>query len=290
MIKRILTPLDPSPYGDAALEFACELAKQHNAAIGGLVILDTAGIKQSVGPIPAGGLHYADLQVTRKEKHATDRIRTLLDRFKSQCQKAAVLHFESECQGSPAENIVQESVFYDCVTIGLKTFFRYSADPGADQVYGTSDDHPGDSLDRITQHSVVPTFAIPMGWKPLGRSMKVLLAFDGSVASVRSLHHFVNLFPPAAAQVTLLTACQDSEKGHFLLNHAEIYLKAHGFENIQKQFTVMNIRDAMASDFIAQTDLVVLGAHSKAILVDFMVGSVCKDLIARADKPLLIAQ
>lgn len=289
MIKRILTPLDPSPYADAALEFACELAKRHNAAIGGLVILDTQGIERSVGPIPAGGLFYADLQIAHKEKHALERIRSLLAKFRNHCQNAGVLHFESQHQGSPAENIVQQSVFYDCVTIGLRTFFRYATDPGADQLYGTSDDNPGDSLDRITERSVVPTFAIPMGWKLPDRPMKVLVAFNGSVASVRSLHHFVNLFTPASTQVSILTASSETEKGRFLLDQAEIYLRAHGFESVEKQFTAMDIRQAVASDLTGSADLVVVGAHSKTLLLDFMVGSVCKDLIARADKPLLIA-
>ncbi|MDA1276507.1 MAG: universal stress protein [Verrucomicrobia bacterium] len=289
MIKRVLIPLDPSPYADAALAFACELARKHDAAIGGLVILDTCGIEKSIGPIPAGGLYYADLHIAREEKQSHDRIRALLEKFEAHCESAKVRHFQSERQGTPAENIVQESVFYDCVTIGLRTFFEYETDAGADLLYGTSDDHPGDSLDRVTQHSVVPTFAIPLGWKPLDRPFKVLLAFNGSVASVRSLHQFANLFTPATAEVTVLTACPDSIKGRFLLDQVEAYLNAHGFEKIRKEWTGMDIRRAMSNGFAERSDLIVVGAHSKTLIVDFMLGSVCKDLIARAEKPLLIA-
>ena len=289
MIKRILCPQDLSPYSAAALEFACALAGKHNASIGGLVILDHEEIERSIGPIPAGGLHYADLQIAALEKQTETRIRGLLDQFRANCERAGVRHFASERQGTPAANIVQESVFYDCVTVGLRTFFEYSASAGEDELFGTADDHPGKSLDEIIEHSVVPTFAIPLGWKPVERRLRVLIIFNGSVASVRSLHEFTNFFTPESAEVTVMTACPDATQGRFLLDQVEAYLKCHGFEDTRKEWTRANVRDAMTDGFSEQADLIVLGAHSKTLLLDFMVGSICKDLIPRATKPLLIA-
>jgi len=55
MIKRILLPLDASPFTAAATEAACLLAKNQDAQITGLVVIDIPGIKKSIGPVPLGG-------------------------------------------------------------------------------------------------------------------------------------------------------------------------------------------------------------------------------------------
>ena len=52
MIKRILLPLDSSPYTDTAMEIGCDLAERHGAELTGLVILDIPGIEKSIGPVP----------------------------------------------------------------------------------------------------------------------------------------------------------------------------------------------------------------------------------------------
>ena len=45
----------------------------------------------------------------------------------------------------------------------------------------------------------------------------------------------------------------------------------------------------MSADYCEPFDLVVLGAHGKSGVVEFFTGSLCKDLIERGNKPLLIA-
>ena len=46
VIKRILIPLDPSPYSKSALNLACIIAKVYNDELTGLVILDIPGIEE----------------------------------------------------------------------------------------------------------------------------------------------------------------------------------------------------------------------------------------------------
>ncbi len=60
MIRRILIPLDPSPYSESALQLACIIAKEYDAEVTGLVILDIPGIEDSIGPVPIGGIHLAE--------------------------------------------------------------------------------------------------------------------------------------------------------------------------------------------------------------------------------------
>jgi len=58
--RRILIPLDPSPYSESALNLACIVAKIYDAEITGMVILDIPGIKDSIGPVPIGGIYLAE--------------------------------------------------------------------------------------------------------------------------------------------------------------------------------------------------------------------------------------
>ena len=92
MLRRILIPLDPSPYAAAAVEYGCFLAKRHDAEVTGLVVLDIPGIEKSVGPVPIDGLQYAERLEEAKAKEAHERIQALLERFKEKCQKEGVIH------------------------------------------------------------------------------------------------------------------------------------------------------------------------------------------------------
>ena len=111
-MKRILIPLDTSPYSDTALDVGCVIAKQHDAELTGLVVLDIPGIKKSIGPVPLGGFYYAEKLEKEKEREARKRIQKLIAKFREKCTKEGVKYREAETQGSPSEQIVKESIFF----------------------------------------------------------------------------------------------------------------------------------------------------------------------------------
>ena len=90
------------------------------------------------------------------EEEFHEMVEGLLQKFSEKCEAADVRHVEFEMQGSPADSIIEESVFFDCVVIGMRTFFTYASGAGPDEIYGTEDDEPGDSLDQILDHSPAP--------------------------------------------------------------------------------------------------------------------------------------
>ena len=133
------------------MDFACWLAKQHDASLEGLVVLDMQGIQRSVGAVPLGAMRFAKTSIAAKEKECHQLIEELLGKFTARCEAVGVRHTEFEMQGAPAEAILTESNYFDCVVIGLRTFFTYSSGAGEDEVYGTADDEPGDSLEEIME-------------------------------------------------------------------------------------------------------------------------------------------
>ena len=113
MINRILVCLDKSTYTDSAMEFACWLAKKHDASIEGLVVLDMEGIERSVGAVPLGAMKFAKTSIAAKEKECHQLIEELLEKFTNHCDAVGVRHTEFEMQGTPAEAILKESNYFD---------------------------------------------------------------------------------------------------------------------------------------------------------------------------------
>ena len=281
MIKRILLPLDASPFTAAATEAACALARSHDAEITGLVVLDIPGIKKSIGPVPLGGGHYAKrLEGTRREA-AEKVVDELLATFRAKCAAEGVPWQEAEAQGTPHEQIIDESVYYDALVMGLRTFYRF--DP---------EGKPGDTLDNILEHSVTPVLGIPENYvKPEpGTRVKSLILFDGSLPAARSLQRFAQMTRPELTETTLVMAGSDEELANYQLERAARYLAAHGFDEVRSEWTADDIVEAVDERYLDAADLVVVGAHSKVAVIDFLIGSLARHLIEVALKPILIGQ
>jgi nucleotide-binding universal stress UspA family protein len=284
MIKRILVPLDPSPYTDSALELACFIAKRRNAELTGLVILDIPGIERSIGPTPGGAIHYAEVLEKTKIKEADDHIKKLLDKFKKICILNGVGYNHAKYQGSPSERIIMESAYYDAIIVGMRTFFDFETE---DETF------IGHPIEKILGESITPVYAVPKDFQintVSDQKFRVLIAYDGSLLSARALQRFAQLGLPDVLDATIITSQQDKTIADYLLDHAQEYLSSHGFQNIKKVCTKDNIIDMIDKEYLEQTDIFVVGAHSKRGLFDFMIGSLTRHLLAIEKKPVIIGQ
>ncbi len=282
MIKRILVPLDPSPYTETALEIGTAIAGLYDAELTGLVILDLPGIEKSIGPIPLGGLYYADRIEKQKEKEAHDRIHSLLEKFGEKCKKEGVRFREAEQQGSPSDRILQEALFYDAIIIGMRTYFHFE-----------TSEKPGDSLEKIMDETITPIYAVPEKFtlpSTPEEKIRVLLAFDGSLPAARAMQRFAHLARPDFFEVTILISEKDKARAQYYLNQAEAYLASHGIEKIHKKWIEEDIIDALEETYLDWAHVVVVGAHSKRGMFGFKVGSLTTHLIKANKKPMLIGQ
>ncbi len=118
----------------------------------------------------------------------------------------------------------------------------------------------------------------------------MLIAFDGSLPSARALQRFAQLAVPDTTEVTLLMSDPKREAAGYYLDQAEAYLNTHSIHDVKKEWTSQNIIKAMEEQYLDSATIVVVGAHSKKGLYDFMVGSLTKYLIKVAKKPMIIGQ
>ncbi|MCP4724091.1 MAG: universal stress protein, partial [bacterium] len=176
MIKRILIPLDNSKYCESAIETGCYMARYYGAELTAITVLDIPGIENSVGPVPMGGSAYAKELREHKKKEAHETLEKVLKGFREKCDTENVQHRVLQESGEPAEEIINYAILYDLVVMGLKTFFHF----------GTSDE-PGETIDKLLEHTVTPGIAVPENFQITGKEMNVLIAFDGSLPAARAL-------------------------------------------------------------------------------------------------------
>ena len=132
-----------------------------------------------------------------------------------------------------------------------------------DEVYGTKDDEPGDSLEEIMDESLAPVFAVPLNWQP-DDEFDALIALNESAHSMRALRQFAGLYGHTKVNVTLLNCSDGSADQMEMLTKAVAYLRAHGFDQVISRTESGEIRDVLDDEFLAPFDLVVLGACAPA--------------------------
>jgi nucleotide-binding universal stress UspA family protein len=277
MIKRILVPLDPSQFCQAALDSAIDLAQRHDAELTAMVILDMPGIHKAIGPVPLGARHFAETLKDAHELDAQSRIEQLISDFTSQCDRNDVKHREAEYQGIPSKLILEYAQHFDLLCLGQETHFHFE-----------TSDRPGDSMEKILDHTATPIYAFPAGWKPVTENRRTLIAYNGSLSASRALQRYAQLMDPADTHIILLAANMEWEIGSHYLKNAEEFLQAHGFKDVKQEWTSKSVIEAVSQTFLAEVDEVVAGSHSRRGFLDFKLGDMSRWLIRESDKPLFL--
>ena len=271
--SKILLGLDGSPYAHAAIEYACQLALNHNASITGVAIINRPGIQSSSGPIPIGGAHY---EVQREEQllEATEqKAKAILNDFARICDDRkinAVLHADT---GSPFSEIIEESKFHDFIVIGKRTFFEYDAN----ETYGT--------LERILKNGLIPVLAVPDAVREI---KKVLVAYDNSIPASKVVHMFLLLGIWNACDITLLTVNDSAQAAQELLGNLGGFFESYGIK--PSLATRRGPPDTAVKSYIAENDIdmLAMGAYGRKSVRKFFVGSVTQHLIQETDIPLFL--
>lgn len=281
MIKRILVPLDSTPFTGKAIQMACRIAKLHDAEVRGLVVLNIPGIEKSIGPVPMGASHYAKVLEHKKIDIAEKVISDSIEIFRYYCEKEGVKHSEHHRQGLPANKILEESKFYDLVCIGMQTNFNLE-----------DDDY--DTFDKILDNSVTPILAVPKDYEipKAGVKPKVLICFDGDFPSCQALHRFARLGwgLKESLEVKMLMSTDNKKYAEHYFKDAKLYLQSHGFDNISAEYTAEDIIKKVRTDYLDWPDMYVIGAHTDKGIFDFMAGSLMKFLITDSKKPIFLGQ
>ncbi len=284
MLKRILVALDREIITAIATKYAIKLAERYNASLTGLAVVDLEAISDTVGGGGIGTIHYAkELRenLTEESRKAAEK---QLKNFKSMVEESGVNHSKFMHEGVPHEHIIEDSKYHDLLVIGRESHFFYNR-PKIETK----------TLANIVKKGAGPTLMVTDSYRPIRRAV---IAHDGSKASAYAMQWFVQLQPFGSdIELDLVYACnrkkeEATERARLIMNQAQEYLKAHGYEKINQllldekggagKHIINHVKDTDA-------DLIVLGAHSVSAIRRLTFGSVTHELVKNSPVPLFLS-
>ncbi|MFQ5707777.1 MAG: universal stress protein [bacterium] len=273
MFKSILIPIEGSDFSRAALQFALNVARDQNAQLSLLSIVDKPDIKKSLGPVPLGGMYYALQAEEKKLTTAEQKARRLVDESAEICQKAGV-HCELIVrEGEPVAVIADEAKYHDLTMLGLRNLFKYGA---------KEDDK---TLENFLSQAEQPIIAVPKTYNSIDN---VLMTYDGSLPSARAIHSFIQIGLWNNRHVHLLNVNDNKEHADILLDRMGHLLEVHkiAFDKVHLYGQPNERILGYAVD--KKMDLIVLGAHGDAKISRLFFGSTTREILDNVELPLFI--
>ena len=268
MIKSIVVAIDSTESSKSAQTYAIALAKQYNAELTGIAVLDTPWVTRPMAT-PIGGGHYKDHRYEKllaEHRHILD---AQVSAFRDQCHKEGVSVRAMEVEGVPAEQIEHEADRHDLIIIGRDTNF-----------HGVNGHDIGDEVQQLLKDNPRPIIVIPP--KLPKNSKGVVVAFDGSLQASRAMQMFHLMGLRDQEAMHILSIDDDDEKAEMLAERGAAFFTSHGAEVTTHglQATVEIAQVVLNTVESVNAGMLVMGAFGHhSLLHQLMVGSVTKQLI-----------
>jgi nucleotide-binding universal stress UspA family protein len=247
------------------MELGTRWARQSEAVLAGIAILDDPGLASSGGKpsVPA------DVGIIKE-------VRQLMNSFTEKCTAAHVSSLLIEGLGSPHVQIAEESQRHDLILLGLRSRFAlgWEADPGQ-------------TLARVVKDSPRPVVATP---EALTGRETVVVAYDGSLQAARTLGAFVATNVGWRREVHVVSVSKDWADASKWVNAAVAFLKLHDHAAIPH---VVDSPKPPWEAILENVDhlgagLLVMGAYGKPTLRDVFLGSVTRAAMQKTPVPVFL--
>ena len=276
MIKRILVGLAGTPYTDVAIQQAVELARANHAELTGVTIVDAKRLA-SIGPVPIGAedvgieLREHRLQVT------SEHVEQVVAAFETACTEAGVPHSVHREEGDAFKLMLSYSRYHDLTVCGLRSIFEYYFE----------DEESTDLLGRLVGGGVRPILAVAREFRPVRR---VLVAYNGSRASAKTLRQFIQLRPWPELTMRIATFAGADEEPEGLLGSAADYCRAHGLDPEVGHVPGQAKDQLLPHAAEWEADLIVMGNSRRSFVMRKLFGETALHMMQNADRPLFLSQ
>lgn len=275
MIKQILVPTDGSEHALLGVQYGIGLAKQHEASLIGLHVVDIRllegpflrDISASLGTAPYVN-YQNNMSLILEEKG-----KAALDDFAVRCEKSGVQFQRTQLTGSVAHTIIEQSELADLVVMGR-------GGEHGEWLGGLI----GSTTEAVVRHAKCPVLVT--GRKE-ARIQRFVVAYDGSPHAKHALQFATSI---GEAWLVPFEVVAVSKDGDGIIAEARSYLDAH---DLAVEYTVLDgdPRDAIV-DFARdrQADLLVMGAYGHSKVRELLLGSTTQYVINHAPCPVLLAR
>ena len=277
MIKKLLVALSGTPFTPSAIRHVLEIAKlDKNAIVTGVTLVDIDRI-EDVGMVPLGGGAGAHALREQRKEQVRRRIEEEIATFETACKEVGVRFKVEYEERETFDELCHLWRYHDLTVIGLRGLFDYGVISS-----------PDDMVAELINRRVRPILAVAEEYRPIRR---ILMAYNGSMASAKAFKRVIrmNLWPDA--QVKLLVINRDDEAPRLLADAAE-YCRVYGYEPETEHAHSESPRDDLlrfAEEWKA--DLLVMGTVSKQnFLKKLILGSMTAKALRNATMPLFLTQ
>ena len=273
MIKRILVALSGTPCTQSAIAHGVELAKQHNAELSGVTVIDPDRM-QDVGPIPIGGAAAAHELAEHRVQLAKEHIEEAIAQFEKACGDASVTNRVLRESGDSAKRLLDDWRYHDLTIIGLRGLFEY----------GVLHDHGHLALDVIGA-GLRPLLAVSEEHRTIKSAM---VAYEGSPLSARAMQAFcmLDIWKPMPTTVTCFKGQVGDPKD--LLSDAAAYLESHTFPTTKKRVEEKPRNAILETMESCNADLLVMGAAKRTRLGRKLLGDTARFALENCTRPIFL--
>lgn len=282
MVKSILIGLDGSPFSHAAVELGLRWAKQLDAMLVGIGIVDEPAVVTHLPSPMVPGLPPLDplaevVGLDQRLLHEDQRrVERYLQKFTLQCAEQQVPCKLLEDLGAPTERLTEQAQRFDVVMLGRRTFFHRGSSEELDA-----------TLKEVARNCSRPVVTVP---NSIRESKCVMVAYDGSPQAARALQAFEASGIDKDKKVHIVSIASTHAEAEKHAQQAADFLTWH-----DRSFMVHALvcKDHPAQAIIKQTwicdpSILVMGAYGHGRLRDFLFGSVTRTLLKESPVPLFL--
>ena len=277
--KKILIGIDGSLFAENAFDYALQLFNDERTLMIG-VFVNNLNYTNQVSHMPKEQMNfkYAYDVFELKEHNETEARKKLMRHFIEKCSKERVKFIIHNDNGSPAQELINESKFADLIIIGFQTYSA-SLDKENDQKL----------LRELLKESLCPVLIVPL---KVNEIRKLIFTYDGKSSSLYAIKQFCYLIPKLCrdCQATLLTALKHENESIDAIEEKLLveYLKQHC-----KDIGVLSVLGEPQDAIIRAVDydpnsLIVMGAYGRSSLSMFFHSSTADKILKSQKAPTFI--
>jgi len=275
MIKSILVALDESPSSESTKKLGVQLATFYKASLSGIGVLDEPWIAAPEA-IPLGGAAFKvelDQELLSDAKH---HVRKLEKAFVDFCKSHNIICSVIDTTGTPSYEIEHFLTEYDLLIVGKDADFHFNSTQETTI--------PIKQLLKDIPRPIIVTSAR----LPHQESSNVLVAFDGTFVSSRTLHMALLMGIFEGKTVHIASVSENEEEANSRVTSAAKLCQNHGIQTHLHPL-VTSLKPAKAllelSDDI-KPFLLVMGAYGHGKLTKLFWGSCAEDMLKSTHIPI----
>jgi nucleotide-binding universal stress UspA family protein len=273
MLKNILIGLDGSAFSDSAVELGFRWARQFNAFLIGLGVVDEPSVRDS-GAVPSGASGGGSVDAGADE--ARRRVAEFLERFAIRCLEASVPAKLVEKVGLPSERILLEAQRYDLILLGQQSYFQ-----------AATHQSPCATLEKVLRNSPRPVVTVPA---KLADGTSVVVAYDGSLQAARAVQAFQALGLDRSEPVHVVSVAAEHATAARHADRAVEFLRSHEINVTPRPLASAAPPAEVILEQARQLGarLLVMGAYGQPAIREFFFGSVTRTVLKESPVPLFL--